>query len=445
MPRKYKLRKGEVGGEEYKPRRRNKKIQISEEEVKEVVSSTISATPPSMITSTPDVVMVEMSSTQGATTEVEKSVEEVEEAPSVESTQSTQIVKSTQKVEERREEFGWREYREKKRPEKEKKKKEPDRSRCFILTFNKNLEEACEKIKKEEAKYIRIGGIEKAPTTDHQHQHCVVYFKNARYANSMKNKYKYYGQVEAVKMMDKDIQRTLNYVIKEKDITFEKGNLPEQGFRSDLERQIKTHESINDLMMDRPDIYARNRNGIIDYYRQKEDNARLNEMFNECITGEIHNRKVNVVYIIGTSGSGKSTNSAKYAHDKFGYKAEDMGYIKFDDNFCNGRRIEAKCLFWHEFRSDQITPAGFYQICDKLGYSMNVKYGSVFIRPETIIFDSIIPLEEIFPSEDQRYQIYRRITNYVEYDKNHNFVELDDRLDLLRFESQLNKNDKREK
>lgn len=106
MARKYKLRQGEVGGEEYKPRRRNKKIQICEEGVKEVISSTLSAAPPSMITSTPDVVMVEMSGTQGATTEVEKSVEEVEEVENTEivkSTQSTQIVESTQKVEERRE------------------------------------------------------------------------------------------------------------------------------------------------------------------------------------------------------------------------------------------------------------------------------------------------------------------------------------------------------
>ena len=440
MPRKYKLRVGEVGGEEYKPRRRNKKNRISEEEVKEVVSSTLSATPPSMITSTPDVVMVEMSSTQGATTEVEKSVEEVKEAAVeaenteiVKSTQSTQIVESTQKVEERREEFGWREYREKKRAEKEKKKKkEPDRSRCFLLTFNSKLEEGCAKLKEEDCKYLKIGGVEKADT-GHLHQHCVIYFKNARYANSLRNKYKYYGDVTAVKMEDKDIQKVMNYTVKDKDMVYESGTKPEQGYRSDLERQIKTHESAADLLRDRPDIYSRNRNGILDYYKQKQEDDLLNQIFEECINGDIHKKQIIVVYITGKSGTGKTTCAAKYAHDKFGYQPRDMGYLKFDGNFCTGRRLNSKCLFWREFRSEQLPYTGFYQLCDKMGYSINVKFGSELIRPEIIVFDSIIPLDAIYMDERKkyRYQVFRRITKYVEYTRDHKFIELDDDLHAL--------------
>ena len=255
MPRKYKLRQGEVGGQEYKPRRRNKKIKISEEEVKEVVSSTLSATPPSMITSTPDVVMAEMSGTQGATTEVEKSViEEVEKRVEEKKEEEISEIREVRRVEKApvREESGWREYREKKRAEKE--KKEPDRSRCFLLTFNSKLEEGCEKLKKEDCKYLKIGGVEKADT-GHLHQHCVIYFKNARYANSLRNKYKHYGDVTAVKMEDKDIQKVMNYTVKDKDMVYESGTKPEQGYRSDLEREIKTHESAADLLRDRPYLY----------------------------------------------------------------------------------------------------------------------------------------------------------------------------------------------
>lgn len=434
MPRKYKLRQGEVGGEEYKPRRRNKKIQISSEEVKEVVSSTLSATPPSMITSTPDVVMVEMSGTQGATTEVEKSViEEVEKrVENKEKEEEISEIREVRRVEKApvREEFGWREYREKKRAEKE--NKGPDRSRCFLLTFNSKLEEGCAKLKEEDCKYLKIGGVERADS-GHLHQHCVIYFKNARYANSLRNKYKHYGDVTAVKMEDKDIQRVMNYTVKDKDMVYESGTKPEQGYRSDLEREIKTHESAADLLRDRPDIYSRNRNGILDYYNQKQEDELLNQVFEECISGEIHKKQIIIVYITGKSGTGKTTCAAKYAHDKFGYQAKDMGYLKFDGNFCNGRRLNSKCLFWREFRSEQLPYTGFYQLCDKLGYAINVKFGSTLIRPEIIVFDSIIPLDAIYMDEHKkyRYQVFRRITKYVEYTRDHKFIELDDELHAL--------------
>lgn len=328
----------------------------------------------------------------------------------------------------------WRRYREKKRKEKEEREnREPDRSRCFLLTFNSRLEEACKKIEAEECKYLKIGGIEQAPTTGHNHQHCVIYFKNARYTNSMKSKYNSYGEVRAVEMKDKDIQKVLNYAVKEGNIVFEKGEKPEQGFRSDLERQIKTHDSITDLLLDRPDIYARNRNGIQDYYNQKDEDTLLNKIFGECISGEIHQKKINIVYITGKSGTGKSTSAAKYAHDKFGYEPKDMGYLKFDGSFCTGRRVKAKCLLWREFRSEQLPASGFYQLCDKLGYSINIKHSSEFIRPETIIFDSIIPLDQIYGDETghHRYQIFRRITNYVECTYDYTFKELNDELHAL--------------
>ena len=68
-----------------------------------------------------------------------------------------------------------------------------------------------------------------------------------------------------------------------------------------------------------------------------------------------------------------------------------------------------------------------------MGYSINVKFGSTLIRPEIIVFDSIIPLDAIYMDEHKkyRYQVFRRITKYVEYTRDHKFIELDDELKAL--------------
>ena len=422
MPRTYQLRVGEVGGKTYKPKKRERKRKISKsQEVTSIIeesvvestqrSSQCAASLPGIISSQ---VMVPAESS-GAL--VVRSSQE----PLTAGTAPTQGNEYRQ----------WREdkWREKQQKEEE----EPDRSRCFILTFNTRLEEACQTIQREECKYLRIGGIERAPSTGHCHQHCVIYFQNARYANSMRNKYKMFGDVKAVKMKEKDIAKTFNYVVKEKEIVIEKGQMPKQGYHTELEREILTHESAKDFKFDRPDLYARHRNGINEYYDEKNSDALLDQIFNECITGEIHQKKINIVYIEGKSGTGKTTSAPKYAAETFGYVAKDMGYLKFDGGFCTGRRLNAKCLFWREFRSDQLPAAGFYQLCDKLGYSINIKHGSEFIRPETIIFDSIIPLDEIYKDETgtKRYQIFRRITNYVEYNSDHTFTDLSAKLHAL--------------
>ena len=426
MPRTYQLRVGEVGGKTYKPKKRERKRKVpSSQEVRSIIeesvvestqrSSQCAASLPGIISSQ---VMVPAESSGALVVRSSQEPLTAGTAPTQGNAQGND----------------YRQWREEKwREKQQKEEEEPDRSRCFILTFNTRLEEACQTIQREECKYLRIGGIERAPSTGHCHQHCVIYFQNARYANSMRNKYKMFGDVKAVKMKEKDIAKTFNYVVKEKEIVIEKGQMPKQGYHTELEREILTHESAKDFKFDRPDLYARHRNGINEYYDEKNSDALLDQIFNECITGEIHTKKINIVYIEGKSGTGKTTSAPKYAAETFGYVAKDMGYLKFDGSFCTGRRLNAKCLFWREFRSDQLPAAGFYQLCDKLGYSINVKHGSEFIRPETIIFDSIIPLDKIYKDETghHRYQIFRRITHYVEYNSDHTFTDLSAKLQAL--------------
>ena len=139
MPRTYQLRVGEVGGKTYKPKKREKKRKVpSSQEVTSIIeesviestqrSSQCAASLPGIISSQ---VMVPAESS-GAL--VVRSSQE----PLTAGTAPTQGNEYRQ----------WRE--EKWREKQQKEEEEPDRSRCFILTFNTRLEEACQTIQREE-------------------------------------------------------------------------------------------------------------------------------------------------------------------------------------------------------------------------------------------------------------------------------------------------------
>ena len=453
MPRKYKLRKGEVGGEEYKPRRRNKKIQISEEEVKEVISSTLSAAPPSMITSTPDVVMVEMSSTQGATTEVEKSGEgegeevkeaaaeagEVENTEIIKSTQNTQIVESTQKVEEG--ETGLSEEEEKEIDlinsseivENEGRKK----TRSFLVTINKGNKNMVNVLKREglESDFIIIGGEEKGEKTGHEHYHAVIHYKNQRSTQNLIKKIKGYGQVLPIvnyKTGVSDIEsliKTVRYIQKVYQIIYQNGKLPEQGRRNDLKGMLKECKSSNEFREKYGDVWIRYRNGIKDYYEEEKSSANFSSVYDDVRERKIHKASVKIIFITGFSGTGKSSFAWDIAVNYLKIPKEQLGTIKYTGNgtFNNGYNCCAPYLIWNEFRDNQITHDEFYHLCDKYGNDCNIKYGKYYLRPKLIIIDSIQALEKIFPEEEDRnrYQIYRRIFKYLEMDENYSVREID--------------------
>ena len=315
MPRKYKLRQGEVGGEEYKPRRRNKKIKISSEEVKEVVSSTLSAIPPAMITSTPDVVMVEMSGTQGATTEVEKSVEEVEEVENtqiVKSTQSTQIVENTQKVEERREEgeTGLSEEEEKEIDlisssetiENEGRKK----TRSFLVTINKGNKKMVNILKREglESDFIIIGGAERGEKTGHEHYHAVIHYKCQRSTQNLIKKIKGYGQVLPIVNYKTGVSdtesliRTVRYIQKVYQIIYQSGKLPEQGRRNDLKGMLEECKSSDEFRRKYKDVWLRYKNGIKDYYEEERSFANFSSVYDDVRERRIHKARVKIIFIV---------------------------------------------------------------------------------------------------------------------------------------------------
>lgn len=307
------------------------------------------------------------------------------------------------------------------------------RSRAFFLTINKDLEAAIVAIKRTDAVYIAISPIEEAPTTGHKHFHAYLYFENQRNLSRIIKIFNAYGDVEIPRS---PIGSILNYLTKTGPLQYEEGIPPQQGRRNDLVDALHSCKTLKEFRDKFPDIFLRYHNGVRDYFSSLEEEEVLDAVLDDVMSHAMFDGKkmVQVIYITGIPGAGKTTASYLYALERLGYVKKDIGTVSFDENgFCKGTRIGAKCLIWNEFRDKQIRFYELLQLCDQYGYAFNVKGGKVVARPETIIFNSSIMLEELYTDINENLgQLYRRITKYFVMDDNYNLIEQDEGLDQLR-------------
>nr|QRV62035.1 replication associated protein [ssDNA virus sp.] len=117
----------------------------------------------------------------------------------------------------------------------------------------------------------------------------------------------------------------------------------------------------------------------------------LDEIRNEELKGP------DVYYITGDSGNGKTFKALKKATEL--YKNDEILFLTFNDNFGHirgGNRLNPKCLVIDELRPSDIKPAMFLTLTDKYGATINIKGGSIYVRPQTIIISSIIKPQELY-------------------------------------------------
>lgn len=118
-------------------------------------------------------------------------------------------------------------------------------------------------------------------------------------------------------------------------------------------------------------------------------------MLNEIEKDEL--KGPDVYYFTGDSGKGKTYNAMKKALEL--HKKEEILFISFNDNFTHirgGNRNNPKCIIIDELRPSDIKPAMFLSITDKYGATLNIKGGSIYIRPKTIIISSILDPTQLY-------------------------------------------------
>lgn len=121
-----------------------------------------------------------------------------------------------------------------------------------------------------------------------------------------------------------------------------------------------------------------------------------------------------IIYITGMSGQGKTYNAYRLALKLF--DEEEVGRISFNNNFAEVDNEEAKCFVVEEFRPSQLHAADFLQFTDKYGYHLNIKGGSIYIRPQCIILCSIFDVNDIYKDEIN-VQFQRRVSCIYQADE----------------------------
>lgn len=138
----------------------------------------------------------------------------------------------------------------------------------------------------------------------------------------------------------------------------------------------------------------------------------LLEMQQEILDGDL--KKPEVIYIYGSSGSGKSYYAWNYALNKFG--KGNVSDITFANNFAICSEPHSPCLIFDEFRPSQLDAATFLKLIDGYGTNLNIKHSQVYIRPKCIIITSIKNPVEIY-KEEINVQFTRRISRFINKDE----------------------------
>lgn len=115
-------------------------------------------------------------------------------------------------------------------------------------------------------------------------------------------------------------------------------------------------------------------------------------------------KKVEVIYIVGPSGIGKSNKAEELIGEEF----EEVKYI---NGFWNGVVDgNGECIY-DEFRDDHMRPSEFINFIDYRVHNLNIKGGNIKNNYNKIIITSTQRPEEIYrnANEEQREQWLRRM------------------------------------
>lgn len=197
----------------------------------------------------------------------------------------------------------------------------------------------------------------------------------------------------------------INYCEKDGN-TFEKGERPQfreikkLNIREELEKDIRNGDKI-----------ITNKQRIIGLEKELE-------VYDEIINGLLE--KPEVVYVYGGTGTGKTYWAIKDAAIRYGI--ENISMLRFCNGFAISNNYLADALIIPEFRPSSIDAATFLEFTDGYGMVLNIKHGSIFIRPKAIYICSIKHPNDIYKEEINE-QFKRRITRFM--DKNREpFIEI---------------------
>lgn len=257
-----------------------------------------------------------------------------------------------------------------------KKSKQTKCAKNFLLTLNQidffdDIRDYLESLK---SLNYAIAGKENAPTTGHKHIHIFVQFKKPIRLTIDKlygcHVDKCYGSP----------QQNKDYVMKEGDIIWERGQLKRKGGYSIKEVEEMSQEKRKDLSL----IYYK----TIDLINS-EESCRLQP--------KSMKKMCKVYYISGPSGIGKT----EFAKGLIGN--ETFCLVKYENGFWVGVS-KTRIALYDDWRDSHMKPSEFINFIDYNKQVMNVKHGYKLNEFSIIIITSILRLDDIYSNIDAEYK-----------------------------------------
>lgn len=276
------------------------------------------------------------------------------------------------------------------------------RGKRWCMTLNNFSQEELDGLSKIKCEYM-IYGLEHASTgTPHVQGYFV--FKNVKRLSTLKRQVPRAHWERSIGTHEQNI----NYCSKEDRQPFEKGTKPvSRKYKIDA-KQVLKEDPING-----PKKLA----SLRTIKGMRLEKQMMSEIFFDALV------KPRIVYIHGSSGSGKSYFALQNAIMEYG--TNNVSTIRFDKNgFAHCSDPQSDCLVWMEFRPSCLDAVTFLEFTDGYGMHLNVKHGSVYIRPKCLYICSILPPDEIY-KEEINIQFKRRITEIINKDLNpyHNYID----------------------
>lgn len=311
------------------------------------------------------------------------------------------------------------------------------KGRAALITAQHGFEELFDYLKGLEYAYLLIGGYEQGETQmGEDKKHCHIYIDFGKQKGLTKI-YKYvqqFGSFDVMHHHDSDF--AVNYCTKlqkeEKDgkiinVKEPFGNQEKifedgiyelvafgRGARSDLKKKLDTYNSVDDFVINEPELNAKFRGGIRDYYRVKNAYSRVSAML-DFMDGT---QKIFVEYHTGNSNAGKTYAAAKIGK-QYLEEGRLIALITFDNSgFAHIEGTEdAEIIIINEFRDNKVRFDDFLQYLENTK-AYNIKGGDMlFPKLKKLIITSVIPPEELYAHEYKAAeQIKKRINRIIEHE-----------------------------
>ena len=268
------------------------------------------------------------------------------------------------------------------------------RSRRWVFTVNNYEQEDLDHLSAMKTDYL-IYGFEKAPTTGTPHLQGYAVFPHQKTLRTLKK----HAPRAHWQIALGTHSECIAYCRKEDKTPFVRGEEPK-----DRKKRIRAKAILSKDLINGQRILATERI-ILGMEMEKE---MLLEIKNNCL------EKPRIIYIHGASGTGKSYFALQSAVNEFG--VSNVATLRFDKSgFAHCGNPQAPCLVMLEFRPSCIDAVTFLELTDGYGIHLNVKHGSVFIRPACVYICSILEPQEIYKEEINK-QFLRRISKIINKD-----------------------------